>query len=65
MPTLTIKSDKPMMLVSVEEYESMQETIDILSSPALVADIRQGLKDIAESKTYNLSDLRAARKQRN
>ncbi len=58
MPTLTIKSDKPMILISVEEYESMRETIEILSNPQLVQDIRQGLRDVVEGNTVKLSDLR-------
>ena len=36
MPTLTIKSDKPMMLVSVEEFESMKETLEILADVPLL-----------------------------
>ncbi len=61
MPTLTIKSDKPMMLVSVEEFESMKETIDVLSDKALLKVIEQGRQEFAEGKTIKLSDLRQKR----
>ena len=65
MPTLTIKSDKPMVLIPVEEYDSLRETIEILSNPALVRDIRRGLKDIEEGKTVKLSELRRKYRKRN
>jgi len=58
MPTLTIKSDKPMVLIPVEEYEALRETIEILSDPALMRDIKQGLRDFEEGKTVKLRDLR-------
>jgi PHD/YefM family antitoxin component YafN of YafNO toxin-antitoxin module len=58
MPTLTIKSDKPMVLIPVEEYDSLRETIEILSNPALIRDIKRGLKDIEEGRTVRLSELR-------
>ncbi len=58
MPTLTIKSDKPMVVIPIEEYDSMRKTIEVLSNPSLVQDIEQGLKDIEEGRTRKLSDLR-------
>jgi len=39
MPTLTIKSDKPIVLIPLEEYMVMKETIDVLSDSKLVMDI--------------------------
>ncbi|MCF7809666.1 hypothetical protein K9N50_01620 [bacterium] len=58
MPTITIKSDKPMVLISLEEYESMKETIEILSNPELVKDIEQAHKDYKEGKTVSWEDLK-------
>jgi PHD/YefM family antitoxin component YafN of YafNO toxin-antitoxin module len=65
MPTLTIKSDKPMVLIPIEEYDSMRETIDILSDSALMRDIKRGLKDFEEGKTVKLRDLRCQYRKRN
>ena len=59
MPTLTIKSDKPMVLVPVEEYNSMRETIEILSDPTLVRDIRRARREFKEGKTVRWEDLMA------
>jgi PHD/YefM family antitoxin component YafN of YafNO toxin-antitoxin module len=59
MPTLTIRSDKPMVLVPVDEYNSMRETIEILSDPALVRDIRRARREFKEGKTVSWEDLMA------
>jgi len=59
MPTLTIKSDKPMVLISLEEYEAMKETIEVLSDPKLMRDIRQARKEFREGKTVPWEQVRA------
>ncbi len=59
MPTLTIKSDKPMVLISTEEYEALLETIEVLSDPELVKDIEDGLKAYREGRTKSFAELRA------
>ena len=47
-----------MVVIPIEEYDSMRKTIEVLSNPSLVQDIEQGLKDIEEGRTRKLSDLR-------
>ncbi len=59
MPTMTIKSDKPMVLVPVAEYNSMRETIEILSDAALVRDIRKARREFKEGKSVRWEDLMA------
>ena len=44
--TITIQKDK---------YESMKETLDILSNPELLKDIREGINDIRNGKTVSLA----------
>ncbi|MDP8228409.1 MAG: hypothetical protein P9M15_03045 [Candidatus Electryoneaceae bacterium] len=58
MPTITVTSDEPMVLITVEEYESMKETIEVLSDPELVKDIRDGWNAYEEGRTVSLSKLR-------
>lgn len=42
MATITIKSSKPVVVVPIEEYESMRETIELLSAnPNLLKDLRE------------------------
>ncbi len=43
--TITVPKDK---------YESMKETLDIMSDPKLIADIREGINDIRKGKTISL-----------
>lgn len=45
------------VLVSVDEFESWKETLSIKSSPAMMAEIKKGLKGIKKAKPYTLDDL--------
>ncbi len=59
MPTLTIKSDKPVVVVPLDEYEALLETVEILSDPTLKRDIERARKEFREGKTISLDKLRA------
>lgn len=58
MPTITIKSDKPMVLISSEEFDSMREAIEILSDPELMKDIEEARKALREGRTISWDDLK-------
>lgn len=58
MPTLTIESDKPVVVIPADEYESLLETIDILSNPELVKDIEQARKEFREGKTKSWEQVK-------
>lgn len=47
------------VLLSIEDLESLEETLDILSNPALVHDIRRGDADVAAGRTERLSKEQA------
>lgn len=48
---IVTRNGKPAaMLVSYAEYESLKETLDVLSDPEMMKQIRQGLADIAAGK---------------
>jgi antitoxin YefM len=47
-------------LISVAEYESMQETLDILSDQEALADLRQSREDFAAGDTCSVEQVRAA-----
>jgi len=53
LSTITIESDKPMILISVEEFESMRERIEILSNRALLKDIQEALQEHEEGKSID------------
>jgi antitoxin YefM len=52
------------MLISVAEYESMQETLDILGDAEAVADLRQSKEDFSAGDTYTAAQVRAELEQR-
>ena len=59
MPTLTIKSDKPVVVVPLDEYEDLLDTLEILSDPTLKRDVEKARKEFREGKTISLAKLRA------
>jgi antitoxin YefM len=52
------------MLISVAEYESMQETLDILSDDETLSDLRQSRDDFAAGDTFDAGQVRAELEQR-
>jgi antitoxin YefM len=57
--TITRNGRADVMLISVAEYESMQETLDILSDEETLADLRQSRDDIAAGDTFSVEQVRA------
>lgn len=45
------------ILVSPEEFESWQATIDILSDPDLMAQLQRSKKAMRKAKTYTIEEL--------
>lgn len=54
---ITVNGVPAAVIMSVAEYESMQETNEILNDPKLMRDIKQGEKEIAEGKFVTLEEL--------
>lgn len=55
------RNGKPhVMVISIDEFESLQLTREILATPGALEDIRQGAKDIEEGRYHTLADTRAA-----
>ncbi|MBN2542131.1 hypothetical protein JXI42_04635 [bacterium] len=51
MPTLNIKSDKPMVIIPLEQYESMMETLEILSeNPEILKELKAEKNKIGQGK---------------
>jgi antitoxin YefM len=58
---------KPVVMVSLEDYEELDETAYLLSSPANARRLRESLKDVEEGRivTFNsIDDLHAATKKK-
>jgi len=46
------------VIMSVDEFEGWQETIEIMSNPTLVEQIQKGLNEIKSEKTTNLDAVK-------
>ena len=57
---VTRNGDRVAVLLSADDYDSLLETVDILSRPDEVAAVREGLADLAEGRTSSIEDVRAA-----
>jgi len=57
MPTLTITSDKPVVVIPVNEYEDLMDRLEIISDTQLLQDLREARKDYAEGKTISMEQL--------
>ena len=53
--TITRSGHEPVVLLSMEEYESMEETLHLLSSPANAERLRRGLADFEKGNFSNQS----------
>ncbi len=61
--TITRNGVPAAVLLSVDDYESMQETIDILADQDLMAAIKEGLADIGEGRVHDQSDVAQAMRE--
>jgi antitoxin YefM len=57
--TITRNGRADVMLISVAEYESMQETLDLLADEDALADLRQSREDFAVGDTFTIDEVRA------
>ena len=62
--TITRNGRADVMLISVAEYESMQETLDLLSDDEALADLRQSREDFAAGDTFSVDEVRVALERR-
>jgi antitoxin YefM len=58
---IVTRNGKPhVMVIAVDDFESLQMTREILATPGALEDIRQGAQDIEEGRYSTLADVRAA-----
>lgn len=56
--TVTHRGKPPVIIMSVEEFEGWQETLDIMSNKKLVAEIKQARKELKEGKGIPWEEVR-------
>ncbi|MFF7684396.1 type II toxin-antitoxin system Phd/YefM family antitoxin [Microbacterium sp. NPDC007973] len=57
---VTRNGDRVAVLMSADDYDALLETVDVLSRPAEVAAVRDGLADLAAGETSSAAEVRAA-----
>lgn len=57
---VTRNGDRAAVILSADDYDTLLETVDVLSDSATVAAIRQGLDDIGNGDVVDIGDMRAA-----
>lgn len=55
---ITVNGKPKAVLVSFQELDSMRETLDILSNPKLMADIKEAEEQIERGETVSWAELK-------
>lgn len=55
--TITVNGQPKATLISAEELESLEETLEILSNPKLMRDLKKAEKEIEEGKYITWEEL--------
>lgn len=57
--TVTRNGSPVAVILAVDDYESLMETLDILSDPRAVEGIRRAEAEMADGKSYDETEVRA------
>lgn len=55
---VTRNGERAVILLSVDDYDALIETVDILSRPDEVAAVQQGIADLAAGRTSTADEVR-------
>lgn len=58
--TVTKNGSPVAVILAVDDYESLMETLEILSAPSAVAQIRQAESQMDDGEVYDEAQVRAA-----
>lgn len=59
MHSVTIKSDKPLVVIPADEYESMKETLELLATnPNLVDELNEERGNVARGNLVRWADFK-------
>lgn len=57
---IVTKHGKPsVVMLSVEDYESLMETLDILADPNAIKGLKQGEEDLCKGKTHTWQEVKS------
>ena len=58
---IVTKRGKPVIvMLSIEDYESLIETLDMLADPRAMADLRKGQEDLRKGRTHSWAEIKAS-----
>lgn len=55
---ITVKGKPAAILLSIEEYESLRETLEIMSDPETMKDIKEAEEDIKAGRVHDWEDVK-------
>lgn len=55
---ITVNGKPAAMIISTDEYESLRETNEILSDPALMKAIKEGEEDVKKGRVYDWENVK-------
>ncbi|KAF0209359.1 MAG: prevent-host-death family [Actinobacteria bacterium] len=55
---ITRRGKPAALVIGVDEYESIMETLDALATPGLLDDLKQAEADYAAGKYYTIEDIK-------
>lgn len=56
--TITVAGEPKVVMMSVEDFEGWQETLEIMSDEKLVKDIKKARKEAASGKLYSEAEVK-------
>jgi antitoxin YefM len=54
---VTRQGRRAVVILSADDYDSIMETLDILSDPDLMSEVRQGQADVSRGDFHTLDDV--------
>lgn len=56
--TITVEGEPKVVMMSVEEFEGWQETLEIMSDKKLLKRLEEAMKDIKKGKIYSSDEVK-------
>lgn len=55
---ITVNGKRAAVLMSAEEFESWKETLEIMSDPKLMKDLKEAEEDVKAGRVYDFEDVK-------
>lgn len=58
MVTITVEGEPKVVMMSVEDFEGWQETLEIMQEPDVVKGIKKGMEDLKKRKVFSNKEVK-------